>query len=468
MDSFRNIRDDGIQKVPTAADRLALSPSDGDIVQQLDTHSLYSYDDNTKTWLLISQPAVGDLVTSVFSRVGDVLSQTGDYSGNQITQDSTHRFVTDTEKTTWNAKQDALGFTPENVINKVTNLLSPNNTTYPTTLAVSNSIGVVSTAFVDMKEPNGFVNRPDSIISFDHTTRSLTIAPVAVSYDIYVASVKRTMTTSKTITIPNTTGIYYFYIDSTGTLSYTTIFDTSLISTLAYCAIVYWDAGGTGSARIVTFGDERHGITMDGQTHAYLHTTRGAAYGNGCGLTGFTINAGNNDPDAQFTALSGLIWDEDIKFDILAQSTFPILYRLNGSWKRKNADSFPLIYGGVGYTGTRPAYNLNTAGVWSLAEVPNTQFWLIHIFATNDINTPFIGILGQNHYSTGPAAQAGALNEIYTIAELPVSEFCPIGSVIFQTNNSMGNTPKAKVVAVSAGVNFVDFRLESVRPGILA
>lgn len=31
-----------------------------------------------------------------------------------ITQDSTHRFVSDTEKTTWNGKQDALGFTPAN------------------------------------------------------------------------------------------------------------------------------------------------------------------------------------------------------------------------------------------------------------------------------------------------------------------------------------------------------------------
>jgi len=460
MDSFRNIRDDGIIDVPTAADRLALLPKDGDLVQQLDTHSIYSYDGTTETWILISQPAVGTLVTSVFGRVGDIVAESGDYSGDQISQDSTHRFVTDTEKTTWNAKED--------VSNKVTNLLSPNNTTYPTTLAVSTSVAVVSDAFADMKEPNGFVNRTDSTMSFDHTTRIFTIAPVTTSYSIYVASIKRTITTSKTVTIPNTTGTYYFYIDSVGTLSYTNTFDTSLISVLAYCALIYWDASGTGSERVVTFGDERHGITMDGQTHAYLHTTRGAVYGNGCGLTGFTINAGNTNADAQFTALSGLIWDEDIKFDLSSQATFPILYRSNGSWKRKNADSFSLIYDGVGYTGTRPAYNLNTAGVWSLAEVPNTQYFLIHIFATNDINTPFIGILGQNHYNNGPNAQAGALTEIYTIAELPLSEFCPIGSVIFQTSNSMGNTPKAKVVAVSAGVNFVDFRLESVRPGVLA
>jgi len=35
-----------------------------------------------------------------------------------ITQDASNRFVTDTEKATWNAKQAALGFTPENSANK--------------------------------------------------------------------------------------------------------------------------------------------------------------------------------------------------------------------------------------------------------------------------------------------------------------------------------------------------------------
>jgi hypothetical protein len=31
----------------------------------------------------------------------------------KVNEDTTHRFVTDTEKTTWNGKQDALGYTPE-------------------------------------------------------------------------------------------------------------------------------------------------------------------------------------------------------------------------------------------------------------------------------------------------------------------------------------------------------------------
>jgi hypothetical protein len=37
-------------------------------------------------------------------------------------------------------KQNSLGFTPENLTNKVTNLITPNNTTYPTSLAVSDEL----------------------------------------------------------------------------------------------------------------------------------------------------------------------------------------------------------------------------------------------------------------------------------------------------------------------------------------
>jgi phage baseplate assembly protein gpV len=466
MDSFRNIRDGGIQKVETAADRLALIPADGDIVEQLDTHSLYSYDESTASWILISQPAVSDLVTSVFGRTGDIIAQTGDYNKTQVGLGNVDN-TSDLDKPISNATQAALD-DKEDVINKVTNLNSPDNITYPTTLAVSNSIGVLSDAFIDMQEPNGFINRTDSSLSFDHTSRTLTVSPVSGSYSIYVASNKLTISTNKTVTIPNITGTYYFYIDGSANLAYTTTFDPSLIASLAYCAIIYWDATGTGAARIVTFGDERHGITMDGKSHAYLHTTRGAAFGNGCGLTNFTINAGNNNADAQFTASSGLIWDEDIQFNISAQTQFAVLYRSGTSWKKKTADAFPLIYNGVaGYTGTRIAYNLNTAGNWSLVEVQNNKFVLMHVFATNDINSPFICILGQAEYNDKSSARAAAATELQQITGLPVTEFVAIGSIVYETSNAYSNTPKARVVNINSE-NYVDYRLQIVRLGALS
>ena len=48
--------------------------------------------------------------------------------------------LSSTDWTTFNSKQNALGFTPENVSNKAINLTSPDDTKYPTTLAVSTAL----------------------------------------------------------------------------------------------------------------------------------------------------------------------------------------------------------------------------------------------------------------------------------------------------------------------------------------
>ncbi len=61
-----------------------------------------------KTWQTLDKNAVG------LSNVQN-LDQTNPAN---IVQTSSYRFVTDTEKGVWNGKQDALGFTPENSLNK--------------------------------------------------------------------------------------------------------------------------------------------------------------------------------------------------------------------------------------------------------------------------------------------------------------------------------------------------------------
>ena len=42
-------------------------------------------------------------VQTVFGRTGKVIAKAGDYSASLITQDSTHRFVTDTQISAWNS-----------------------------------------------------------------------------------------------------------------------------------------------------------------------------------------------------------------------------------------------------------------------------------------------------------------------------------------------------------------------------
>lgn len=64
MDIFRNVRDNGVLKVANSATRLALLPSDGDLVEQLDDNSLWAWHAATATWVEISATTSGT-VTSV-------------------------------------------------------------------------------------------------------------------------------------------------------------------------------------------------------------------------------------------------------------------------------------------------------------------------------------------------------------------------------------------------------------------
>jgi hypothetical protein len=321
----------------------------------------------------------------------------------------------------------------------------------------ANSAASTAAIFEDTREPTGFINRTDSTISFVDGTRIFTIAPVSTSFSFYIKGEKFTKTTAQSITIPNLTGTHYIYFNTSGALETTQVPSADLFQIDAIIAIVYWNNETNLST---LFGEERHGITMDGATHSYLHTILGARYLSGLALQNFTIGSGNSDADAQFTSDEGSIRDEDILHTIPAQTQIPILYRQGQYWRKKVADAYPLIYSGsAGYTGAngRPAYNEYTGGAWQLTQMSNTNFILVHFFGTNDVNNKVIGVVGTQQYNNITAARTGANSEISNLQDLPFTEFVPIGSVIFQSNN-YSNAVKARVVQTDLGENYVDFR----------
>lgn len=81
--SFRNIRDEGIQKVANASDRLALLPDDGTIVEQLDTHTLYIYKANTDTWEMVGGGGGGG-----GNSFGTIQTDTGTYPTAEVPNDT--------------------------------------------------------------------------------------------------------------------------------------------------------------------------------------------------------------------------------------------------------------------------------------------------------------------------------------------------------------------------------------------
>jgi hypothetical protein len=76
---------------------------------------------------------------------GTTLTSAQNYAKDpsHVTQSASYRFVTDAEKGTWNGKQAALGFTPENVALKATDLSSDDDSHYPTVQAVNEGLAGV-------------------------------------------------------------------------------------------------------------------------------------------------------------------------------------------------------------------------------------------------------------------------------------------------------------------------------------
>lgn len=83
-----------------------------------------------KTWQTLDKSAVGlgnvnntadadkPISSAVQTALNGKAASTHSHAATDVTQSASYRFVTDTEKATWNGKQAALGFTPENVANK--------------------------------------------------------------------------------------------------------------------------------------------------------------------------------------------------------------------------------------------------------------------------------------------------------------------------------------------------------------
>jgi len=311
------------------------------------------------------------------------------------------------------------------------------------------------------KEPTGFPNRTDSVMTFDDVTREFAIDPVGTSFDVYVKGRKYIRSGTQSVILSNDSGNHYIYFDVDGSLTSTIIFDPSLFENNAFVSIIYYN---TNTSTHSYFADERHGLVMDGVTHGYLHTVFGARYISGLALQNFEIDGtGDSGIEAQFEGDVGSIRDEDILISLDASAYMPVLFREGLQWRKKTADAFPVIYNGTaGYTGTRLAYNQFTGGAWQLTEVTNGDFVLCHVFATNDYENPYVAILGVNSYTTTPSARAAAETEISSLSGLPFAEFVAVGTVIFQTNSAYTNAPKARVRSAAAGENYVDFRGEQL------
>lgn len=298
------------------------------------------------------------------------------------------------------------------------------------------------------QEPMGHENRADSTISFNNSTRVFTIQPTSSSFTVWVAGKKFVKSSALTVTIPDTSGLYYIYFDTSGNLGYQT--DYFYWDSEAPTAYVYWNAT---TSKAEFFADERHGVVLDWQTHEYLHRTRGASIAGGFGASNYVTNGdGSSDAHAKLDIANGTFFDEDLQVDITHSATptantweqvlqgnaeIPVFYKSGTAWVKDTATEFPLKQGTA-----RPQYNSYSAPNWSTTDITDNKFGISWIIATNNLSEPVIAILGQNSYNTIGEAEARIWEDL-NLDGFPVFEFRPLYKIIYQCLSDYTNTVNA-------------------------
>lgn len=310
-------------------------------------------------------------------------------------------------------------------------------------------------AFYESKEPTGHADSTKSILSFNESTRTLSISPVTSSFDIWIRGKKITISSTLSKQIPNTSGSYFFTIDGNGVLDYQQTFSVSILTEKAYTAYVYWNAA---DEKAISFGEERHGISMDGTTHGYLHSTRGTQLVSGASIGYVTTGSGSSNMDAQISISDLQLRDEDIRADIRHSNSpsaqfeqilspiaeIPTYYRSGSYWSKATATQYPLKQGI-----SRAQYNKNTAGVWSLQDASvDGKFLVSYIFGTTNVSQPVIALLGQDEYTSVEDAKARAAWSAVSFGDLPAQEMKLLYIVIYETSSAFTNTPKAVIKSV--------------------
>lgn len=306
---------------------------------------------------------------------------------------------------------------------------------------------------VATKEPIGHTDKTQSTISFNDSTRTFSISPVDGYFEVWCVGTAYRKIATETVIIPDVSGLYYICYSSEAVLTYKdSYFDWDSDTPTAY---VYWNST-TGKAEY--FGDERHGVVLDWQTHEYLHRTRGAAIANGFDISNYVLGGnGSLAAHAQIDIANGTFFDEDLQVDITHSNSptantwqqdlqgparIPVMYRSGTHWKSDTATDFPMKQGT-----TTVQYNSVSGSTWSTTDVSNNSYFPMFIVATNNLNHPVLAIMGQTSDSNIGKIRDYSWHDM-DLGDFPSVEFRPLYKLIIKALTSASNTPKASIYEI--------------------
>ena len=302
---------------------------------------------------------------------------------------------------------------------------------------------------------NGFLKyQYDSTL----TVSGLKLTLICNNTTVYSDSRRRDLTDTFAATVPSTAGVYYFYFDA----DFNFVFAQNptgqqvekIIQTYALVAI-----GTLDGSKWTVLTDERHGATKFGIDHLTEHLTIGAEYESGLDVTNITADGnGSSVTHASMTMANGRQQDEDLRHDIFASRGISKLFNNGGVWQRFTGTGnamLPYAISGV------PQFNKVTGGVWSIAPVPNNEYFVVYVYSV-----PTVAGSGLLYLYSVTASQTFAnKNDAQKFATtppqltgLPSNEMLLCYSVLLLRSTAFTNGAQSAVVSLADGSAYYDWR----------
>ena len=334
-----------------------------------------------------------------------------------------------------------------------TNINSSITYSYQSASALTFSASTIETtfAYVNNGEPNGFPNTTDSVIQYNPSTNIFTLSSsTATPFTYFNNGHKYTLLTTG-VTLNGINNFYYIYFNSANTFTVQNTIWAFQGNTLA--AYIFYNASGnttfssTGQASYSPDGfmiEERHGTSMDWNTHERLHLNPGCVVTAGFALQDYTTNPGTPTLLTNvWTINSGNIMDEDLFFTLPTvsanTSNYTMFYR-NGinsyDWRWVKNQQLPYIWSGAGYI----CYNQLNGSSYKLTPLTTGQYTNYYIFAVPAVNTGFsyVVVPGQNVYSSLATAQAESVLSL-NWGSVPFTEIAPLYQLTYQAKSTFTN-----------------------------
>lgn len=233
-------------------------------------------------------------------------------------------------------------------------------------LELDGRLDVLENNVIVTGEPTGFTNNDDIVVSYNPTTRKVTLTG---TFEAYYKGVKVSTLTNGWVSDahPDVQANYYLYYCESGFVFSTTTWDFTCLM----IAFIQYNSHQLGIR-------ETHGF-MPHTTHEHLHQTIGAFKKSGGDFTGFTLTSttpANRRPNISDTYCQ----DEDLTSLIPALSTKLYTHRFltgAGATRSFNVDQAEILP----VSGNQPYYNQNNGGTWQQTLFGNNEYGAIFVVA---------------------------------------------------------------------------------------